>query len=96
MKQDIAYGILKTGRNVFLTGSAGTGKTFLLNKYIDYLKARGDKTFYCCTDRYCCLPHWGNDYSFLFGIGIQEYHDKYAIDRLYKRILYKRMKDVKV
>ena len=29
MKQDIALTILKTGRNVFLTGSAGTGKTYL-------------------------------------------------------------------
>ncbi|MFA5368862.1 MAG: PIF1 family DEAD/DEAH box helicase, partial [Candidatus Paceibacterota bacterium] len=26
------------GENVFLTGSPGTGKTFLLNKFIDYLK----------------------------------------------------------
>ena len=41
MKQEIAFGILKTGRNVFLTGSAGTGKTYLLNKYIQYLKERG-------------------------------------------------------
>ena len=30
--------ILKSGRNVFLTGSAGTGKTFLLNQFIAWLK----------------------------------------------------------
>lgn len=29
------------GRNVFLTGAAGCGKTFLMNKYIEYLKAHG-------------------------------------------------------
>ncbi|WKK65606.1 AAA family ATPase [Lutimonas zeaxanthinifaciens] len=40
MNQDQALAILKSGRNVFLTGSAGTGKTFVLNKYIQYLKAR--------------------------------------------------------
>ncbi len=40
MKQDKALDILKAGQNVFLTGSAGTGKTYVLNQYIDYLKAR--------------------------------------------------------
>ena len=40
MQQEAALAILKSGRNVFLTGSAGTGKTFVLNKYIKYLKDR--------------------------------------------------------
>lgn len=38
MTQDAALTILKTGANVFLTGSPGAGKTFTLNRYIDYLK----------------------------------------------------------
>jgi len=38
MKQREALEILKTGENIFLTGSAGSGKTFLLNQYIEYLK----------------------------------------------------------
>ena len=41
MNQQTALDILKTGANVFLTGSAGAGKTFLLNQYIAYLRARG-------------------------------------------------------
>ena len=40
MKQSIALNILKTGKNVFITGSAGTGKTYLLHQYINYLKER--------------------------------------------------------
>jgi ATP-dependent exoDNAse (exonuclease V) alpha subunit len=40
MQQDKALAILKSGVNVFLTGSAGTGKTYVLNQYIDYLKVR--------------------------------------------------------
>jgi ATP-dependent exoDNAse (exonuclease V) alpha subunit len=40
MKQKTALNILKTGQNVFITGSAGTGKTHLLNQYIQYLKKR--------------------------------------------------------
>lgn len=40
MLQEKALAILKSGKNVFLTGSAGTGKTFVLNEYIAYLKER--------------------------------------------------------
>lgn len=40
MKQSTALTILKSGRNVFLSGSAGTGKTYLLNQYIKYLRER--------------------------------------------------------
>ena len=38
MTQKEALDILKLGHNVFLTGAAGSGKTYLLNQYIDYLK----------------------------------------------------------
>ncbi len=41
MIQEEALEILKNGHNVFLTGAAGSGKTYLLNKYIAYLKAKG-------------------------------------------------------
>ena len=40
MNQEKALSVLKSGSNVFLTGSAGTGKTYVLNQYIKYLKAR--------------------------------------------------------
>lgn len=38
MNQENALALLKSGRNVFLTGSAGTGKTYVLNKFIQHLK----------------------------------------------------------
>lgn len=40
MTQKEALDILKLGHNVFLTGSAGSGKTYLLNRYINYLKKK--------------------------------------------------------
>ena len=38
MTQNDTLKILKTGKNVFLTGPAGSGKTYVLNQYIKYLK----------------------------------------------------------
>ncbi len=38
MSQEEAINILKLGHTTFLTGSAGTGKTYVLNMFIDYLK----------------------------------------------------------
>ncbi len=40
MNQATALNILKSGQNVFLTGSAGAGKTYTLTQYIHYLKVR--------------------------------------------------------
>ncbi len=41
MTQNEALEILKLGHNVYLTGSAGSGKTYLLNKYVGFLKSAG-------------------------------------------------------
>lgn len=40
MTQKEAIEILKSGRNVFLTGQAGSGKTYVLNKYIEFLRKK--------------------------------------------------------
>ena len=40
MKQITALTLLKSGKNVFLTGSAGAGKTYVINQYIQYLRER--------------------------------------------------------
>jgi len=40
MKQVTALTLLKSGKNVFLTGSAGAGKTYVINQYIQYLRER--------------------------------------------------------
>ncbi|HEX4774949.1 MAG TPA: HRDC domain-containing protein [Candidatus Saccharimonadales bacterium] len=38
MLQDEALDILKLGHNVYLTGAAGSGKTYVLNQYTKYLR----------------------------------------------------------
>jgi ATP-dependent exoDNAse (exonuclease V) alpha subunit len=40
MKQNEAFNILEAGHNVLLTGPAGSGKTYLLNKFINQLKKK--------------------------------------------------------
>lgn len=39
MKQELALNILKSGQNVFLTGQAGAGKTYVINQYIQWLRS---------------------------------------------------------
>lgn len=41
MLQQQALDLLKLGENVFLTGAAGAGKTWLLNTYINHLRSHG-------------------------------------------------------
>jgi ATP-dependent exoDNAse (exonuclease V) alpha subunit len=41
MNQAQALDLLKLGENVFLTGAAGSGKTWLLNTYIHHLRTHG-------------------------------------------------------
>ena len=40
MRQSSALDILQTGQNVFFSVFAGSGKTYTLNQYINYLRAR--------------------------------------------------------
>lgn len=41
MTQSQALAILKTGKNVFLTGEPGSGKTYAINQYVTYLRGLG-------------------------------------------------------
>ena len=41
MDQKTALKILHSGENVFITGQAGSGKTFLLNKFINEARKKG-------------------------------------------------------
>lgn len=38
MTQDLALDILKTGANAFLTGEPGAGKTYVVNRYVEWLR----------------------------------------------------------
>ena len=46
-EQKIAYEAVMSGRNVFLTGGGGTGKSYLLKAIIDELEAHGKQVIVC-------------------------------------------------
>jgi ATP-dependent DNA helicase PIF1 len=97
MKQTTALEILKTGHNVFLTGSAGTGKTHLLNQYIDYLKERDIALAITAPTGIAASHINGMTIHSFFGIGIRENIDEYFLDSLIqKEFLHKRLNKLKV
>ncbi|MDO8592931.1 MAG: PIF1 family DEAD/DEAH box helicase, partial [bacterium] len=82
MDQTQALKILQSGHNVFLTGSAGTGKTFLLNKFIDYLKNKKIKTGVTASTGIAATHLGGRTIHSWSGIGIKDKLDNKALKRL--------------
>ena len=41
MRQETALQLMQAGKNIFLTGQAGSGKTYVLNQYITWLRRHG-------------------------------------------------------
>jgi ATP-dependent exoDNAse (exonuclease V) alpha subunit len=73
MQQEKALAILKSGKNVFLTGSAGTGKTYVLNQYIDYLKERKVKVAVTASTGIAATHMNGMTIHSWAGIGVKEF-----------------------
>jgi len=71
MLQTKALSILKAGKNVFLTGSAGAGKTFVLNQYIQYLKEREIPVSVTASTGIAATHIEGNTIHAWSGIGIK-------------------------
>ena len=72
MTQTQALDILKSGENVFLTGSAGAGKTYVLNQYIQYLKARKIRVAVTASTGIAATHMGGTTIHSWCGIGIKD------------------------
>lgn len=97
MTQQEALDILKLGHNVYLTGSAGSGKTFLLNKYINYLKNSGVETGITASTGIAATHMNGMTIHSWSGIGIKEkLTDNDLAKILKKRRLARRFEKTKV
>jgi len=79
MTQQEAFDILKLGYNVYLTGPAGSGKTFLLNQYINYLKDKKVKVGVTASTGIAATHMNGRTIHSWAGLGIK---DKLTEDHL--------------
>lgn len=97
MTQKEALKILKMGKNVFLTGPAGSGKTFLLNEYINFLNERGVNIAVTASTGIAATHIKGITIHSWSGLGIKEKLTDYDLDFLeQKQYLWKRYEKTKV
>jgi ATP-dependent DNA helicase PIF1 len=95
--QNTALNILKTGNNVFITGSAGTGKTYLLNQFIFYLKSRKIIPTIVAPTGIAASHLQGQTIHSFFSLGIRDTIDDYYIGSLLeKKYLQTRFSKLKV
>jgi len=85
MKQETALKLLKAGENVFLTGSAGAGKTYTLNQYINYLKARKVSVAITASTGIAATHMNGMTIHTWAGIGIKDFLSEDDLKRMKER-----------
>ena len=74
--------ILKTGTNAFLTGEPGSGKTYVLNQYIDWLIARDIPVAITASTGIAATHIGGTTIHSWSGIGARDTLTQYDLDHL--------------
>lgn len=97
MTQDQAFDILQRGVVTYVTGPAGSGKTHLLNRYIDWCKTQ-DMTVAVTASTGIAATHIGGRTVHSWsGMGIKDEMDKKEIDELaQKEFIHKRYTETDV
>lgn len=85
MTQKEALNILKLGKNVFLTGAAGSGKTYVLNKYIRYLKRNHVDVAITASTGIAATHMNGKTIHSWAHIGIKDYLSPVDLEHMFKR-----------
>ena len=97
MKQKEALDILKSGYNTFLTGPPGSGKTFLVNKYIEYLRKNNISVSITASTGIAATHMGGVTLHSWSGLGIREELDDQEARRICEKgYLRKRIKNTNV
>ncbi len=97
MTQAEALDILKMGKNVFITGPAGSGKTFVIKQYVEYLKKHAVDVAVTASTGIAATHIGGMTIHSWSGLGIRDTLTDYDIDDLMERqYLYKRFDKTKV
>lgn len=91
MKQERALELLQQGRNVFLTGPAGSGKTTVLNQFIDWAEEQGKNVAVTASTGIAATHLNGKTIHSWAGIGIADRMSPEQLDELaQKEYLHKR------
>lgn len=97
MSQTLTLDILKSGQNVFLTGSAGTGKTHILNEYIKYLKKKEINPAVTAPTGIAASHLNGTTIHSFFGLGIKTNINDIDLDNLLQtKYIHARLTKLKV
>ncbi len=82
MTQAQALTILKTGASVFLTGEPGAGKTYVINEYVNYLRAHDIESAITASTGIAATHIHGQTIHSWSGIGIRKYLSPYDLDHI--------------
>lgn len=97
MTQADALSIMKMGKNIFLTGGAGSGKTYVLNSYISYLRDHEINVAITASTGIAATHIGGMTIHAWSGMGIRESLSDWDIELLEeKKYLWDRYDKVKV
>lgn len=97
MTQTTALNILKLGHTTFLTGAAGSGKSYVLREYVTYLRRHGIKYAVTASTGIAATHVGGTTIHAWSGVGIKHRLTSYDIEALEeKQPVYKRWNDVSV
>ena len=97
MTQAQALAIMKTGVNVYLTGSAGAGKTYVLNQYIQYLKEHDISVAVTASTGIAATHMQGMTIHGWAGIGVRETLTDYDLEMMdEKQYLWTRFTNARV
>ena len=85
MTQGEAISILKTGANVFLTGEPGSGKTFVVNDFVAWLRACGIEPSITAATGIAATHIGGMTLHSWSGIGVADSLSRTDVDRIASR-----------
>ena len=85
MTQNEALAILESGQSVLLTGAAGTGKTYLLNKFIRRARSSGKNVAVTATTGLAATHLNGATIHAWSGIGVRDGLDGMFFNKLSKQ-----------